>query len=120
MLLTHSDVLHFLTFVIKYFMATAQFSLEISEMASLFADVNTGEERLEFSGSSSEDIACAKLFWQTVCLLPHLESGLVSSDVSQRRRSAPLPGNLSVCRISHYRKVAITPDFPGQSKFLRN
>jgi len=62
------------------------------EMVSLFCDVNTREERLEFSGSSSEDISCAKLFWQTVCLQPHLESELVSSDVSQRRRSAPLPG----------------------------
>ena len=63
-------------------------------MASLFYDVDTSNDRLEFSGSSSEDIACAKLFWQTVCLLPCLESELVS-DVSQRRRSAPLPGNLS-------------------------
>jgi len=61
-------------------------------MASMFVDVNTCQERLEFSDSSSEDIACAKLFWQTICLAPHLESGLVSSDVSQRRRSAPIPG----------------------------
>ena len=65
-------------------------------MVSLFSDIDTSKERLEFSGSSSEDIACAKLFWQTVCLQPHLESGLVSSDVSQRRRSAPLPGVTTV------------------------
>jgi len=65
-------------------------------MASIFVDLNTSNERLEFSGSSSEDIACAKLFWQTVCLVPHLESGLVSSDVSQRRRSAPIPGKNTV------------------------
>lgn len=38
----------------------------------------------EFSGSSKEDQACAKLFWQSLTLHPPIESRLVSGDVHQR------------------------------------
>ena len=41
-----------------------------------------------FSGSSKEDQACAKLFWQSLTLHPPIESRLVSGDVHQRLRKA--------------------------------
>lgn len=43
----------------------------------------------EFSGSSPDDIAYAKTFWQSVQLQPPMESRLVSSDIKQRLRIAP-------------------------------
>ncbi|XP_061188267.1 cilia- and flagella-associated protein HOATZ-like [Saccostrea echinata] len=43
----------------------------------------------EFSGSSPEDMAYAKTFWQSVQLQPPMESRLVSSDIKQRLRVAP-------------------------------
>ncbi|XP_077985893.1 cilia- and flagella-associated protein HOATZ-like [Glandiceps talaboti] len=42
------------------------------------------EEITEFYGSSKEDQACAKLFWQSITLLPPIESRLVSGDIRQR------------------------------------
>ncbi|XP_041470976.1 cilia- and flagella-associated protein HOATZ-like [Lytechinus variegatus] len=52
----------------------------------------SGEEKFpemtEFSGSSDEDKACAKLFWQSVTLHPPIESRLVSGDIRQRLPNA--------------------------------
>ncbi|XP_071958345.1 cilia- and flagella-associated protein HOATZ-like [Antedon mediterranea] len=45
-----------------------------------------------FTGSSEEDKACAKLFWQSVTLHPTIESRLVSGDIRQRLPVAPQPG----------------------------
>ncbi|XP_030834138.1 UPF0722 protein [Strongylocentrotus purpuratus] len=58
------------------------------------SDMNhlSGEEKFpemtEFSGSSDEDKACAKLFWQSVTLHPPIESRLVSGDIRQRLPNA--------------------------------
>ncbi|XP_070551478.1 cilia- and flagella-associated protein HOATZ-like [Ptychodera flava] len=42
------------------------------------------EDLTEFSNSRKEDQACAKLFWQSITLLPPIESRLVSGDIRQR------------------------------------
>ncbi|XP_077865572.1 cilia- and flagella-associated protein HOATZ-like [Saccoglossus kowalevskii] len=42
------------------------------------------DEFTEFVGSSSEDQAYAKVFWQSITLHPPIESRLVSGDIRQR------------------------------------
>ncbi|XP_071493360.1 cilia- and flagella-associated protein HOATZ-like [Diadema antillarum] len=60
----------------------------LSENFGSCANHLSGEERIpeltEFSGSSDEDKACAKLFWQSLTLHPPIESRLVSGDMRQR------------------------------------
>ncbi|XP_030648837.1 cilia- and flagella-associated protein HOATZ [Chanos chanos] len=44
-----------------------------------------------FGGSAQEDVACAKVFWNSLSLQPPLESRLVSADIKQRLRIAKPP-----------------------------
>lgn len=60
-------------------------------MATIVVDRTPSTEKTTFSDSSEEDIAYAKTFWQSVQLLPPMESRLVSSDIKQRLKIAP-PG----------------------------
>ena len=60
-------------------------------MATIVVEKGPSEERTVFTGSSKEDMAYAKTFWQSVQLLPPMESRLVSSDIKQRLKRAP-PG----------------------------
>ena len=69
-------------------------------MATAVIDLTNSGAKLEFSGSSDEDVAFAKTFWQSVQLFPPLESRLVSSDIHQRLRKAP-PGTQSNNLIQH-------------------
>ncbi|XP_041350550.1 cilia- and flagella-associated protein HOATZ-like [Gigantopelta aegis] len=57
---------------------------------TVIVDLTNQPERLTFSGSSEEDIAYAKTFWQSLHLLPPMESRLVSSDIKQRLRIMPI------------------------------
>ncbi|ESO89526.1 hypothetical protein LOTGIDRAFT_234335 [Lottia gigantea] len=68
-------------------------------MAVTLLDFTKRPERSEFSDSTEDDIACAKTFWQSVTLLPPMESRLVSSDIKQRLRTAP-PGGHTTARKS--------------------
>ena len=70
-------------------------------MATAVIDLTNSGAKLEFSGSSDEDVAFAKTFWQSVQLFPPLESRLVSSDIHQRLRKAP-PGTQSNNLIQHH------------------
>ncbi|KAK6173568.1 hypothetical protein SNE40_016993 [Patella caerulea] len=58
-------------------------------MAVSVVDFTRKSERTTFCDSSEDDISCAKTFWQSVTLLPPMESRLVSSDIKQRLRTAP-------------------------------
>lgn len=46
-----------------------------------------------FHGASQEDVAYAKLFWNSLSLQPPIESRLVSSDISQRLKVAKTPNS---------------------------
>ena len=61
-------------------------------MATTVQEFGPSEEKTAFSGSSEDDMIYAKSFWQSVQLLPPMESRLVSSNVKQRLKRAP-PGN---------------------------
>lgn len=67
----------------------------------------------EFSGSSKEDQACAKLFWQSLTLHPPIESRLVSGDVHQRLPKAG-PGK----QPRNYAHTKLQED-PKLDKFLQ-
>ena len=58
------------------------------KMATIVQEFGLSSEKTEFSGSSVEDVAYAKSFWQSVQLLPPMESRLVSSTIRQRLRTA--------------------------------
>jgi len=58
-------------------------------MATTVVDFGESRDRFDFIGSSEEDVAFAKTFWQTVQLFPPMESRLVSSDIKQRLKIAP-------------------------------
>ena len=60
-------------------------------MATMVVDLELSGDKTVFFGSSEEDMAYAKTFWQSVQLLPPMESRLVSSDIKQRLKVAP-PG----------------------------
>lgn len=53
-----------------------------------------------FDGSSSEDVFHAKLLWNSLSLLPPLESRLVSSDIRQRLPVARPPDTSAAARKS--------------------
>jgi len=55
----------------------------------MVVDLQLSGEITEFSGSSEDDMQYAKTFWQSVQLLPPMESRLVSSDIKQRLKVAP-------------------------------
>ncbi|PIK41627.1 putative UPF0722 protein [Apostichopus japonicus] len=74
--------------------------------------MTTVEPRTEFSGSSKEDQACAKLFWQSLTLHPPIESRLVSGDVHQRLPKAG-PGK----QLPNYAHTK-TDDDPKLDQFL--
>ncbi len=61
-------------------------------MATIIVEKGPSKEETVFIGSSEEDKAYAKTFWQSIQLLPPMESRLVSSDVKQRLRRAPESG----------------------------
>ena len=61
-------------------------------MATIVVEKGPSEEKTVFTGSSEEDVAYTKTFWQSVQLLPPMESRLVSSDIKQRLKRAPLGG----------------------------
>ncbi len=44
-----------------------------------------------FDGASQEDVAYAKVFWNSLSLQPPIESRLVSADIRQRLRAAKTP-----------------------------
>ncbi|XP_055056395.2 cilia- and flagella-associated protein HOATZ [Misgurnus anguillicaudatus] len=46
-----------------------------------------------FDGASEEDVAYAKVFWNSLSLQPPIESRLVSADVRQRLKVAKAPGS---------------------------
>ncbi|KAJ8034555.1 UPF0722 protein [Holothuria leucospilota] len=71
------------------------------------------ENRTVFSGSSKEDEACAKLFWQSLTLHPPIESRLVSGDVHQRLKKAG-PGR----QPRNYAHTAMEED-PKLDQFLQ-
>ncbi|KAJ8388314.1 hypothetical protein AAFF_G00134680 [Aldrovandia affinis] len=55
------------------------------------ADLELEKHFTVFAGSSQEDVAYAKVFWNSVTLQPPLESRLVSADISQRLKVARNP-----------------------------
>merc|ERR1740137_34775 len=61
----------------------------------MIVDLDISGEKTMFSGSSEEDMAYAKTFWQSVQLMPPMESRLVSCDIKQRLKKAP-PGSQPV------------------------
>ena len=67
-------------------------------MATMVVEIAPSTEKTTFCDSSEEDIAYAKTFWQSVQLLPPMESRLVSSDIKQRLKVAP-PGSQRESRI---------------------
>ncbi|XP_025100414.1 UPF0722 protein-like [Pomacea canaliculata] len=58
-------------------------------MALKTVDLTQQPDRVEFTGCSEDEIGYAKTFWQSLQLLPPMESRLVSSDIKQRLRKAP-------------------------------
>jgi len=44
-----------------------------------------------FNGASQEDVAYAKVFWNSLSLQPPIESRLVSADIRQRLKVAKTP-----------------------------
>ena len=62
------------------------------KMATTVVEIGPSSQRTAFVGSSENDRAYAKTFWQSVQLLPPMESRLVSSDIKQRLKVAP-PGS---------------------------
>lgn len=63
-----------------------------TKMAATMIDLTQLPHRTEFSGTSEENVAFAKTFWQSVQLHPPMESRLVSSDIRQRLKVAA-PGS---------------------------
>uniref|UniRef100_A0A4W3HN40 Cilia- and flagella-associated protein HOATZ n=1 Tax=Callorhinchus milii TaxID=7868 RepID=A0A4W3HN40_CALMI len=60
-----------------------------------------------FAASPREDVAYAKVFWNSLSLQPPLESRLVSGDITQRLRVAPAVGSDRCrCRLSSADKKA--------------
>lgn len=66
--------------------------LVTTKMAATMIDLTQLPYRTEFSGTSEENVAFAKTFWQSVQLHPPMESRLVSSDIRQRLKVAA-PGS---------------------------
>uniref|UniRef100_UPI0000546B9A cilia- and flagella-associated protein HOATZ n=1 Tax=Danio rerio TaxID=7955 RepID=UPI0000546B9A len=65
----------------------------IEELDEEVLDGLTEVEKLYtvFHGASQEDVAYAKLFWNSLSLQPPIESRLVSSDIRQRLKVAKTP-----------------------------
>ncbi|KAI0230979.1 cilia and flagella associated protein HOATZ [Lamellibrachia satsuma] len=74
------------------------FKLRAVNMSALQKAISNNADTIVFSGSSPEDSAYAKTFWQSVQLLPPMESRLVSSHISQRLKTAPAFGAPDVNR----------------------
>jgi len=67
-------------------------------MESTFVEIDSGAERLEFCGSSDDDIAIAKKFWKCGYFTPCIESSLQTDDIVQRLPVAPTPGHgINIC-----------------------
>ncbi|XP_064594679.1 cilia- and flagella-associated protein HOATZ-like [Liolophura sinensis] len=67
-------------------------------MAATMIDLTQFPHRTEFSGTSEENVAFAKTFWQSVQLHPPMESRLVSSDIRQRLKVAAPRSQVKVVR----------------------
>ena len=67
----------------------------INNMALKTVDLTQQPERAVFTGCSQEEVNYAKTFWQSIQLLPPMESRLVSSDIKQRLRRAPPSRSMS-------------------------
>ena len=63
-----------------------------AKMATTVVEFGVSGEKVEFSGSSDDDLRHAKMFWQSMQLNPPMESALVSKDITQRLKVAP-PGH---------------------------
>ena len=61
-----------------------------AKMATYVHDFGISSNKLVFDDTSDENKAYAKTFWQSVQLLPPMESRLVSSHMDQRLKVAPL------------------------------
>ncbi len=57
-----------------------------------------------FDGASQEDVAYAKVFWNSLSLQPPIESRLVSADIRQRLRAAKTPQ----CKCGVHERVLYT------------
>ena len=66
-------------------------------MALKTVDLTQQPHRAVFKGCSQEEVNYAKTFWQSLQLLPPMESRLVSSDIKQRLRKAPPSRSMSEC-----------------------
>ena len=66
-------------------------------MALKTVDLTQQPLRAVFTGCTQEDVNYAKTFWQSLQLLPPMESRLVSSDIKQRLRKAPPSRSQSEC-----------------------
>ncbi|KAK7469753.1 hypothetical protein BaRGS_00036235 [Batillaria attramentaria] len=64
-------------------------------MALKTVDLTQQPERAVFTGCTQEEVNYAKTFWQSIQLLPPMESRLVSSDIKQRLRKAPPSRSMS-------------------------
>lgn len=56
----------------------------------LVAEFPISDEKMVFDGTSAEDQNYLKIFWKSIHLNPTIESRLVSSNVHQRLKQAPL------------------------------
>ncbi|XP_033119832.1 UPF0722 protein-like [Anneissia japonica] len=73
-----------------------------------------------FIGSSDEDKACAKLFWQSVNLHPTIESRLVSGDMRQRLPIAPRSGQCKSFELEAHLQKAHKETIYEESKRITN
>jgi len=63
-----------------------------NKMATKIESFGQSKDITVFCDSRDDDIAYAKTFWQSMQLMPPMESRLVSSNIRQRLKVAP-PGH---------------------------
>ncbi|KAL8617834.1 hypothetical protein ACOMHN_040182 [Nucella lapillus] len=84
-------------------------------MALKTVDLTQQPHRAIFTGCTQEEVNYATTFWQSLQLLPPMESRLVSSDIKQRLRKAPpsrsmsnyTSGRYTVSQASHLREFFV-------------
>ena len=87
-------------------------------MATMIVDLDISGEKTMFSGSSEEDMAYAKTFWQSVQLMPPMESRLVSCDIKQRLKKAP-PGSQREFSSHAFQSVTDSVTHPTPSSLVK-
>lgn len=65
-----------------------------------FYDYGESSSQVAFDGSTEEEILDAKLFWESLLLIPPHESRLVSDDVNQRLKIAPESSKFTICYLN--------------------